>query len=113
MSESLNYLVNLTCPHCGRHALCAISGFGGKLAVRQKECRSCGREFYVHLYAQTSTEKDITDGEIASVKDSIRYLSNERHRTKAELLLKHEEARRLYEQALKDAQAMRVAHDAN
>ena len=77
MSDSQNYLVNISCPHCEAKLLVAISGFGGELATREKECKKCGNPYIVHLISQTSKElypDTIRDGQITSVKDRISYL---------------------------------------
>lgn len=113
MSDSQNYLVNVTCPHCSEHLVVAISGFGGELAVRIKVCRKCEREFRVHLLAVASTEETLIDGTLTSMRDRITWLNKERKRTHTELLLRHEAAVKLHREALAMAREMRDAHEAN
>jgi hypothetical protein len=116
MSESSNYLVNVSCPHCGVKLVVAISGFGGELATREKVCKKCGDVFIVHLVTQTSKElypDVIRDGQITSVRDRIKYLQSERKRALAELLVKHELCVALYNQSLEDARKMRNKFDQN
>lgn len=113
MSNSSNYLVNVVCPHCSFTVLCAISGYGGELAVRQKQCKKCGKEFFIRLLATTSIKRDVEDGKISAMKGRIRHLLKIRYQTLGELLLKHESARRLYQEALHVAEKMRESYKEN
>lgn len=113
MSTPQNYMINVACPHCQRKAVVAISGFGGELAVRVKHCRGCDQPYSVQLLATTSAETDLTDGSITELRSRIAWLRKERQQTYAELLVKAEQAQRLYREALTEARAMRDRHDSN
>jgi len=62
-------------------------------------------KFFVGL-TKASTIRTITDGEISELKHRIKYLIRERKRTKAEQLLRHEQLRKLYNEALHEAAKM-------
>lgn len=113
VSDSRNYLVNVRCPHCDASLVVAVSGFGGELATRTKECKKCGQEFFVHLLASTSPDVEIPDGRISELRLRMRYLREERKRTLAEQLLRHEQAVRLNQEALEMARAMRDKAEVN
>lgn len=108
-----NYLVHVTCPHCEFKTIVAISGFGGELAIRTKECKRCGKEFFVHLLAETSIEKEISDSEVCAMRDRIKMLKEKRKGTYAELLIKHEVLRDAYQHALDIASEMRDRSNEN
>lgn len=108
-----NLLVNVRCPHCNKPCIVALSGFASELATRHKECKSCSQEYHVHIISVTSTATSPTDGEIASAKDRIKYLRQQRKQTLAELLIKQEIAARLYQESLMMARQMRDKAEAN
>lgn len=112
MSDA-NYLLNTKCPHCKSPLLVAISGFGSELATREKECKKCGKPFYVHLISTTSSEKEINDGEITSAKLRIKYLQDLRKQSLGEMLLRQEALQRLYQDSIIEAQQMRSKSDLN
>lgn len=109
-------MVHVTCPHCEAKLLVAISGFGGELATREKNCSKCGDIFIVHLVAQTSKElypEVVRDGQITAVRDRIKYLQSERKKTLAELLVKYEICATLYRESLETTRQMRNVSDQN
>jgi hypothetical protein len=116
MSDPQNYMVHVNCPHCSKHHVVAISGFGGELATREKFCSKCSKPYYVHLIAQTAeteAETPIVDGEIAGARERIKWLQQQRKKTLAELLIEHEACRELHNQALEMARKMRASADIN
>lgn len=116
MSDPQNYMVHVTCPHCGAKLLTAISGFGSELATREKFCSRCNNPYIVHLIVQTSKElypDVIKDGQISSVRDRIKYLQAERKKTLSELLIKHELCAAAYNESLEAARQMRDRYDQN
>lgn len=113
MSDSQNLLVNIVCPHCDKHLLVAISGFAGELSSRVKPCKFCGKEYHVHLLAQTSKVESPSDGEISSLKNRIKYLKEQRKLTLAELLVKTELYQKLYDEALERAREQRRNFQSN
>lgn len=101
--SDLNLLVNIRCPHCNKQCLVALSGFAGELATRHKECKTCGKEYHVHMISITSTVESPTDGEIAGAKSRIKYLRNERKQTLAGLLILQELCARLLRESMDTA----------
>jgi len=113
-APNYNYMVHVTCPHCTARLVVAVSGFGGELAVREKECRKCGREFSVHiLTAVAPKEGSISDALLSSMRARIAALNRTRKETLASLLIKHEIAARIYQESLEEAQRQRAAHESN
>lgn len=109
----LNYLPNISCPHCGHKTVVSISGFGGELSIRAKECRKCNKEFYVHILAETSTQEEISDSLILSYRERIKCLKEQRKITISELLIRHDEAKKLYDSALVKTKEMRTKYESN
>jgi len=99
-------LPNVECPHCKKTGPVQVSGYSGKLAIREKDCRFCGKIFFVHMLIETSKEKDICDGEITSLKQSIKALNKERKKTYLETLIKHNIAKKINQEAINIAEDM-------
>lgn len=102
-----DFLPNIKCPHCGKHTVVAISGFGGELNTRDKQCKECKIDFYVHILVTTSIHKQIVDGEVNGLKDRIGFLRREREKSYVGLLTKYEFARKINEEALLMAMDMK------
>lgn len=117
MSDPQNYMVHVACPNCQAKLIVAISGFGGELATREKFCSKCEKPYFVHLIVQTSADlpddQIIRDGQIRSARDRIKWLQEERKKTLAELLIKHEVCQDLYEASLDAARKMRDSFGSN
>lgn len=111
--HSPNYLPNVKCPHCSKSFVVSVSGFGGELAVREKECRFCRQTFYVHILVETSLDKEITDASLSSYRSRIQFLNKERKQTLSVLLVKHETAQKVYKEALEVASRMRANYESN
>lgn len=108
-----NFLPNIKCPNCNSPLVVAVSGFGGELNTRQKVCNKCHENFFVHILVQTSTQKEIPDGHINQYKASIKFLKEQRKKTLAEQLIKHEAAVALNREALATAAEMRRKNSMN
>lgn len=108
-----NYMINTKCPHCGKAIVVAVSGFGGELSVREKECKYCRGVFFVQLLAATTTHKTVTDGSLSTLQDRIRHLSKTRKEMLASLLIKHELYSKLYQESLDLARQMREKNESN
>lgn len=106
--QDSNFLPNIKCPFCGRVSPYAISGFSGELSVRQKECPKCKREFVMVVYSFGSLPdgEEILDGDISGMRLRIKWLREQRRKTKGQLLLEHNEAKELYDEALEQAREM-------
>ena len=102
-----NFLPNIKCPYCGKFTVAAISGFGGILNTRKKECRFCHKTFYVDIFVETSVDKDsVEDGRIRDLQSRIRYLKKQRKKNYAELLVTYTIAKKINEEALRTALQM-------
>lgn len=95
-----NFLPNVKCPHCGAKIVVAISGFGGELNVREKVCTKCHQPFFVQLLVQTTTNREVTDGQINSYKKSIMAFNKQRNEALATQLVKYEIAKAIRDEAL-------------
>jgi len=69
-----NFQPIIKCPHCGRVAHPEISGWGGELSTRVKDCRHCGQVYRLLVYSFTDKEIDCTTGYINGKRSRIEYL---------------------------------------
>lgn len=106
VNRDTNYLINTVCPHCKAKIVAAISGFAGELAVRSKTCPKCEKEYFLHIFASTSTAREITDGETASLRLRIKYLREQKVKQYHELLIEADMAEKINEEALAMAKEM-------
>lgn len=107
------FLPNVKCPHCNTTLVVSISGFGGELNTRQKVCKKCHGNFFVHILVQTSNEEEIPDGRVNVYKNHIKFLKAQRKKTLTEQLIKHEVAVALNREALVTAAEMRRKNSMN
>ena len=108
-----NFLPNRKCQHCKANLVTSLSGFGSELNVREKECYKCGKPYFLHAYVTTSIEKTVNDGRIKIWKDRIKWLNKQRKKNLAELLVQHEIAKKINDDALEIAKEMRRKRDMN
>ena len=103
-----DFLPNVQCPYCGKWVVVAISGFGSEVNSRKKECKFCGREFFVNILVQTDKDMyTVEDGRINCMKGTISRLKNQRKLNYAELLIKYEVAQKINREALRIAVGMK------
>ena len=104
---------NVKCPYCKKVHCVLVSGFAGELAIREKVCRFCGKIFYVHMLVTTSKDRPILDGEITNLNYQIKFLRKERQKLYTEKLIRYEQAKKIHEEALEIARAMRKKRNMN
>jgi hypothetical protein len=109
----LNFLPNVQCPHCKKITIVAISGFGGELNIREKVCRHCEKTFTLIVHTSTTIEKEIDDLQLASIRERIKWLKEQRKKTYAERLIAREFAEKLNEEAMEIAREMRRKRSIN
>lgn len=71
--ENYNFMPAVKCPHCGHVNHPEISGWGGQFNTRTKGCRKCGKDYTLVVYAQATTEPDISM-EVSSLENRIEDL---------------------------------------
>ena len=96
-----DFLPNIKCSHCEKPTIAAISGFGGRLNNREKQCKHCKKIFYVQILVDTTISKVICDGEIKKLERRIRLLNKQREETYVDRLVKYEFAARMNVEALR------------
>jgi hypothetical protein len=108
-----DFLPNVKCPYCGKPTIVAISGFGGRLNNREKQCKYCKKVFYVQILVETTVNKVICDGEIKGLEDRIKFLNKQREELYSDRLVKYEFAQRLNTEAIEITKEMRRKRDMN
>lgn len=108
-----NFLPNIKCPHCGANLVTSLSGFGSELNVREKQCYRCHKLYFLHVYVIANLHKAILDGDIRQAKDRMKWLRKQRKTTLTELLVEHEFAEKINNEAMEMAREMRRKRNMN
>lgn len=103
-----NFMPNVNCPFCKKTFPIALSGFGGKINLRIKECKYCKKEFTVIIGVITSPIiSELEHKNENSIKKRIAWLRKKRKENLIKLLIEHELCNKLYEESLETAREMR------
>jgi len=94
-SSSRNFVPSVRCPHCNKATHAEISGWGRTgLNVRYHTCKYCNEDFNLVVHASVSKkDEDVSDGQLSSIKSSIKW-EKERRKKLHERLLKELQAER-------------------
>jgi len=104
----VGFMVNVSCPHCGKHLVKSYTGFSGIFSQRKHGCKYCNAEFYLTCVFEVSTEPSIEDGAVASVKALIKYLKGKRRKQHLELLEERERVRRIVREMEFEAEQLSI-----
>lgn len=63
------------CPHCGKVQHPCISGYGGKLSTRFKDCKNCGKPYTVLVLTKASTNMNLATFKIRDMQNQIKRLT--------------------------------------
>lgn len=106
MHRDTNYVVNIRCPHCGRNIQSAVSGFAAVFGVRIKTCSKCQKDFYLNILAVATVQEDVSDGEVAELRQKIKYLKKKKLEDYYKLLSEAAMYEEIYGAALQIAKEM-------
>ena len=106
MHRDTNYVINIQCPHCGRTIQSAVSGFAAVLGVRIKTCSKCQKDFHLNILATATIREDVSDGEVAELKERIKYLKKKKLEDYHKLLSEATMYEEIYAAALQTAKEM-------
>ena len=86
--DSFNPVIR--CPYCNGVNRPSVTGWGRTgLNNRYHSCKHCNTTYTVVIYCGTSSETEISDGEIGNIKSKINYLKQKIREMRQNLINEH------------------------